>query len=255
MPSFRLFAPALFALALCAAPPAASAQSFSDSQRGDIETIIKNYLVAHPEVVEDAMTELSKRQAAAETEKHQETIAKNADTIFNSPRGVTIGNKDGDVTFVEFFDYNCGYCKRAMADMLDLMKTDPKLKVVLKEFPVLGPGSVEAAQVAVAARMQDPVGKKYLDFHQKLLGGRGQADKARAMAAAKDAGFDMARLEKDIASPEVRATIAENFKLAEDMGMNGTPSYVIGKQIVVGAVGLDGLKEKIGIARCGKATC
>jgi protein-disulfide isomerase len=255
MPSFRLFAPALFALALCAAPPAASAQSFSDSQRGDIETIIKNYLVAHPEVVEDAMTELSKRQAAAETEKHQETIAKNADTIFNSPRGVTIGNKDGDVTFVEFFDYNCGYCKRAMADMLDLMKTDPKLKVVLKEFPVLGPGSVEAAQVAVAARMQDPAGKKYLDFHQKLLGGRGQADKARAMAAAKDAGYDMARLEKDLASPEVRATIEENFKLAEDMGMNGTPSYVIGKEIVVGAVGLDGLKEKIGLARCGKATC
>jgi protein-disulfide isomerase len=255
MPSFRLFAPALFALALCAAPPAASAQSFSDSQRGDIETIIKNYLVAHPEVVEDAMTELSKRQAAAETEKHQETIAKNADTIFNSPRGVTIGNKDGDVTFVEFFDYNCGYCKRAMADMLDLMKTDPKLKVVLKEFPVLGPGSVEAAQVAVAARMQDPAGKKYLDFHQKLLGGRGQADKARAMAAAKDAGYDMARLEKDLASPEVRATIEENFKLAEDMGMNGTPSYVIGKEIVVGAVGLDGLKEKIGVARCGKATC
>jgi protein-disulfide isomerase len=255
MPSFRLLAPALFALALCAAPPAASAQSFSDSQRGDIETIIKNYLVAHPEVVEDAMTELSKRQAAADTEKHEATIAKNSDAIFNSPRGVTIGNKDGDVTFVEFFDYNCGYCKRAMADMLDLMKTDPKLKVVLKEFPVLGPGSVEAAQVAVAARMQDPVGKKYLEFHQKLLGGRGQADKARAMAAAKDAGFDMARLEKDLASPEVRATIEENFKLAEDMGMNGTPSYVIGKEVVVGAVGLDGLKEKIGVARCGKATC
>ena len=129
-----------------------------------------------------------------------------------------LGNKDGDVTFVEFFDYNCGYCKRAMADMLDLMKTDPKLKVVLKEFPVLGPGSVEAAQVAVAVRMQDPGGKKYLDFHQKLLGGRGQADKARAMAAAKDAGLDMARLEKDMASPEVRATIEENFKLAEDDG-------------------------------------
>jgi protein-disulfide isomerase len=254
MPSFRLFASALFALAVCT-PPAASAQSFSDTQRGDIETIVKNYLVAHPEVLEDAMAELSKRQAAAETEKHQASIAQNAETIFNSPRGVMIGNKDGDVTFVEFFDYNCGYCKRAMGDMLDLMKSDPKLKVVLKEFPVLGPGSVEAAQVAVAARMQDSSGKKYLDFHQKLLGGRGQADKARAMAAAKDAGFDMARLEKDLASPEVRATIEENFKLAEEMGMNGTPSYVIGKQVVIGAIGMDGLKEKIGIARCGKATC
>ncbi|HWX84698.1 MAG TPA: thioredoxin domain-containing protein, partial [Xanthobacteraceae bacterium] len=121
MPSFRLFAPALLALAVFGAP-AASAQSFTDTQRGDIEVIVKNYLIAHPEVLEEAMNELSKRQAAAEAEKHQASIAENADAIFNSPRGVTLGNKDGDVTFVEFFDYNCGYCKRAMADMLDLLK-------------------------------------------------------------------------------------------------------------------------------------
>ena len=255
MPSFRILAPALFALALGTAPLSASAQSFSDTQRGDIETIVRNYLIAHPEVLEEAMNELNKRQAAAESEKHEASVAKNADAIFNSPRGVTLGNKDGDVTFVEFFDYNCGYCKRAMSDMLDLMKADPKLKVVLKEFPVLSQGSVEAAQVAVAVRMQDPAGKKYLDFHQKLLGGRGAADKARAMAVAKEVGLDMAKLEKDMASPEAKATIEENFKLAEAMGMNGTPSYVIGKQVVIGAVGIDSLKEKIGVARCGKATC
>src|ERR1700710_1164205 len=255
MPSFRLLAPALFALALCATPPAASAQSFSDTQKGDIEAIIKNYLVSHPEVLEEAMGELTKRQAADEAKKHEASVSENAATIFNSPRGVMLGNKDGDVTFVEFFDYNCGYCKRAMADMLDLMKSDPKLKVVLKEFPVLSPGSVEAAQVAVAVRMQDPAGKKYLDFHQKLLGGRGPADKAHALAAAKDAGLDMARIEKDMASPEIRATLAENLKLAEDMGLNGTPSYIIGKQVVIGAVGMDNLREKIGVARCGKAVC
>jgi protein-disulfide isomerase len=260
MPSFRLLTQTLFgsgllALVLCAAPPAASAQSFSDTQKGDIEVIIKNYLVSHPEVLEEAMGELSKRQAADESAKHEASVSENANAIFNSPHGVMLGNKDGDVTFVEFFDYNCGYCKRAMADMLDLMKTDPKLKVVLKEFPVLSQGSVEAAQVAVAVRMQDPTGKKYLDFHQKLLGGRGPADKARALAVAKDAGVDMARLEKDMASPEVKTTLAENMKLAEAMGMNGTPSYVIGKQVVVGAIGLDGLKEKIDQARCGKASC
>ena len=254
MRSLRLIAPVLFAAALFA-PQVASAQAFSDTQRSDIENIIKNYLMAHPEVLEDAMNELSKRQAAAEEKKHQEAIAKNAEEIFNSPRGVVLGNKDGDVTFVEFFDYNCGYCKRAMADMLDLLKNDSKLKVVLKEFPVLSEGSVDAAKVAVAVRMQDPTGQKYLDFHQKLLGGRGPADKARAIAAAKDAGLDTAKIEKDLSSPEVKATIEENFKLAEDMGLNGTPSYVIGKQVVVGAVGLEGLKEKIGIARCGKATC
>jgi protein-disulfide isomerase len=250
----RLLVPVL-ALALMGASLPASAQSFTDTQRGDIEAIVRSYLVSHPEVLEEAMNELQKRQTAAETAKHEASIAQNANAIFNSPRGVTLGNKDGDVTFVEFFDYNCGYCKRAMADMLDLMKNDPKLKVVLKEFPVLSEGSVEAAKVAVAVRMQDPTGKKYLDFHQKLLGGRGVADKARAMAAAKDAGLDTARIEKDLASPEIKATIEENMKLAEEMGLNGTPSYVIGKQIVVGAVGLEGLKEKIGMARCGKASC
>ncbi len=255
MPSLRLLAPVLFALALCGAPSAAPAQSFSDIQRGDIEKIVRNYLLAHPEVLEEAMAELSKRQAIAEAAKHEAGVAKNAQAIFNSPRNVVIGNKDGDVSFVEFFDYNCGYCKRAMMDMLEIMKGDPKLRVVLKEFPVLNAGSVEAAQVGVAIRMQDASGKKYLDFHQKMLNGRGGADKARAMAAAKDAGLDMARLEKDLASPEVRATIEENFKLAEAMGMNGTPSYVIGKQVVIGAVGVEALKEKIGIARCGKATC
>jgi len=253
MKSLRRFAPTLFALALCAAPLPTSAQSFTDTQRSDIQAIVRSYLIAHPEVLEEAMNELNKRQAAEEAAKHEAAIGQNADSIFNSPHGVVLGNKDGDVAFVEFFDYNCGYCKRAMADMLDLLKSDPKLKIVLKEFPVLSEGSVEAAKVAVAVRMQDP--KKYLDFHTRLLGGRGPVDKARALAAAKDVGLDVARIEKDLANPEVRATIEENMKLAEDMGLNGTPSYVIGKQVVVGAVGLEGLKEKIGIARCGKATC
>jgi protein-disulfide isomerase len=250
-----LIAPALVAFAVAAMPAGAWAQTFSGSQRGEIERIVKEYLLSHPEILEEVSAELSKRQAAAEAEKHQAAVKDNAELIFNSPRGVVLNNHNGDVSFVEFFDYNCGYCKHAMADMLNLMKSDPKLRVVLKEFPVLGPGSVEAAQVAIAVRMQDPSGKKYLDFHQKLLGGRGQADKARALAAAKDAGLDMARIEKDMVSPEVKATLEENFKLAEAMGLNGTPSYVIGNQVVVGAIGRDGLAKKISEARCGKASC
>ncbi|MET0219111.1 MAG: DsbA family protein, partial [Tardiphaga sp.] len=111
MPSFRPLLSAALALALCGAPLAASAESFTDGQRGEIETIIKSYLVSHPEVLEEAMNELQKRQTAAEAAKHEASITENADTIFNSPRGVALGNKDGDVTFVEFFDYNCGYCK------------------------------------------------------------------------------------------------------------------------------------------------
>src|SRR3954463_2019403 len=249
MPSFRFLKTALFALALCGAPAIASAQSFSEPQRGEIEKIVRDYLLSHPEVLEEVSAELSKRQSAAEAAKHEAAVSKNAQAIFNSPRGVTVGNKDGDVTFVEFFDYNCGYCKRAMTDMLELMKSDSKLKVVLKEFPVLGPGSVEAAQVAVAARMQDKSGKKYLDFHQKLLTGRGQADKARALAAAKEAGFDMARIDKDLQHPEVKATLEETMKLAEALGINGTPSYVVGETVVPGAVGVAALKQQIQAAR------
>jgi protein-disulfide isomerase len=255
MLSLSLHLRALAIVALCVAPVAARAQNFSDAQRVEIESIVKGYLLAHPEVLEEVTAELGKRQAAAEAEKAQAAITKNADKIFNSPHGVIVGNRDGDVTFVEFFDYNCGYCKHAMSDMFTLMKSDSKLRVVLKEFPVLGPGSVEAAQVAIAVRMQDPSGKKYLDFHQKLLGGRGQADRAHALAAAKDTGLDMARLEKDMASPEVKVTLEENMKLADEIGLSGTPSYVVGKQVVVGAIGLEGLSKKIGEARCGKATC
>ena len=132
---------------------------------------------------------------------------------------------------VEFFDYNCGYCKRAMIDMMELMKSDPKLKVVLKEFPVLGPGSVEAAQVGVAVRMQDASGKKYLDFHQKLLNGKrpgrqGAGDGGRQGRRPRHGQAREGPREPGSAS----ATLEENFKLAEAMGMNGTPSYVIGKQ-------------------------
>src|SRR5712691_3505040 len=243
------------ALALTAAVPV-RAQSLANDQRGEIERIIREYLLAHPELLQEVMNELEKRQTAADAEKHRTAVKEHAATIFNSPRQVTLGNSQGDVTVVEFFDYNCGYCKRAMTDMLDLLKGDGKVKFVLKEFPVLGEGSVQAAQVAAAVRMQDKSGgKKYLEFHQKLLGGRGQADKARALAVAKEVGFDIARIEKDISSDEVKAQLEESFKLAEALGLNGTPSYVVGNDVVVGAVGLNTLKEKVNSARCGKATC
>jgi len=240
---------AITAAVLVIGAPAARAQSFSEGQRGEIERIVKDYLIAHPEVLQEVIAELEKRQSDAETVKHKEGVKQYSQALFHSPRQVTIRNRQGDVTLVEFFDYNCGYCKRALSDLLNLMKEDPKLRVVLKEFPVLGQGSVEAAQVAVAVRMQDPTGKKYLEFHQKLLGGRGQADRAHALAAAKEIGLDMARIEKDMAGEEAKATLEENMHIAEALGLNGTPSYVIGAEVVVGAVGLTALKEKVGIAR------
>ena len=256
MPSiFRVWPIALALTILVEAAGDARAQSFSPAQRGEIEAIIKNYLIKHPEALQEAIGELEKHQTVVEAEKVKSVIRDNHATLFSSPRQVTIGNPNGDVTLVEFFDYNCGYCKRALADMIDLMKADRKLRIVLKEFPVLGQGSVEAAQVAVAVRMQDKDGKKYLEFHQRLLGNRGQIDKARAMATAKEVGLDIARVEKDLTSAEVKATLEESFKLAEPLGLNGTPSYVIGSDVVVGAIGFQALKEKVSAARCGKPSC
>ena len=245
----RLARPLVLAAALALTAIPAAAQDFSTAQRSEIEKIIREYLIKHPEVLQEALAELEKKQQLAEAEKARSAIKNHSEALFNSPRQVTLGNPQGDVTFVEFFDYNCGYCKRALNDMVELMGKDPKLKVVLKEFPVLGPSSVEAAQVAVAVRMQDKTGKKYFEFHQKLLTGRGQVDKAKAIAAAKEVGLDVARIEKDLKSDEVTKTLEESMKLAEALGLNGTPSYVIGNDVVIGAVGLAALSQKIQAAR------
>ena len=242
------------ALVLACAP--AHAQAFTSEQRGEIERTVKEYLLSHPELLLDVMHELDKRQAEEQAKKLRAAVMENSAAIFTSPRQVTLGNPQGDVTMVEFFDYNCAYCRRAMSDMLDLLKNDGKLKFVLKEFPVLGEGSMQAAQIAAAVRMQDKTGgKKYLEFHQKLLGGRGQADRARALAVAKEVGLDVAQIEKDMTGDEVKATIEENFKLAKALGISGTPSYIVGTDVVAGAVGLNTLKAKVNSARCGQATC
>ncbi len=243
----RLVAAIAVALAVFTAG-AAQAQNFTPQQRGEIESIIRDYFIKHPEMIEEL-------QALAQSAKLTKAIVDNKQTLFNSPRQVTLGNPNGDVTMVEFFDYNCGFCKRALDDMMTLIKDNPNLRVVLKEMPVLSQGSMDAAQVAVAVTMQDKSGKRYLDFHQKLLNGRGQVDKARALAVAKEVGADMAKIEKDMNGAEVKAALQESFALAEALGFQGTPSYVIGNEAVVGAVGVKELQAKINNARCGKATC
>src|SRR5262245_18452636 len=221
-------------------------QSFSSAQRDEIGGIVREYLLEHPEVLQEVVQEAQRREDTATRAKARAAITDHAEKMFNSSRQVNFGNPAGDVTLVEFFDYKCGFCKPAMSDMLELLKSDPKLKFVLTEFPVLGEGSVQAAQVAVAVRMQDgPNGKKYFDFLPRLLGSRGQAERTTALAAAKDAGLDMAQLEKDMASEEVRASLEESAKLAEALGLNGTPSYVVGTDVGIGAVGLQAVPERL----------
>jgi len=173
------------------------------SERTEIQQVIRDYIISHPELLQEAMAELEKRQTAADAVKARDAVKRNETALFNSPRQAVGGDPKGDVTLVEFFDYNCPYCKQAQNDLNTLMKSDPKLRVVFKEFPVLGPNSVEAAQVAVAVRMQDPSGEKYSAYRQALLGGRGQVDKARALAVAREVGVDFNKLEADLASDEI----------------------------------------------------
>lgn len=254
--NFRPLAVALVVLA--AAVPAldiARAQ-FSPDQRGEIEKIIRDYLLRNPEVLQEVIQEMERRQTQAEAEKSRGAIKQHADALFNSKRQIVLGNPQGDVTMVEFFDYNCGFCRKALADKMELIKNDPRLRLVLKEFPVLGEGSTQAAQIAVSVRLQDKTGgKKYLEFHQKMFASRGQIDKARALAVVREIGFDAARAEREMGSEEVRLTLEEGFKLAEALGINGTPTYVLDGQVVVGAVGVEKLREAINTVRCGKATC
>ena len=235
------------------ATPVIGTTGFNDDQRAEIEGIIRGYLIAHPEIIKDAIDELQRRQDVAEQATQAKAIAENTPLIFSSKHQVELGNPKGDVTLVEFFDYNCTYCRRAQADMKQLLAEDKNLKIVLKEFPVLGQGSVEAAQVGVAVNMLAP--EKYLDFHDRLLSSKGQVNGARALAVAVELGLDATKVRDTMNSDAAKATINEVYDLAGKLSLTGTPSYVTAKEVVVGAVGYDALKEKIATLRCGQPSC
>lgn len=222
--------------------------------RGDVEKIIKEYLLEHPEIIAEALTELEKREKEAAEAARVQALTDSADVLFNSTRQVVLGNPNGSVTLVEFFDYNCGYCKRAHGDMVKLLEENPDLKVVLKEFPVLGQGSAEAAHVAVAVNSVAP--DKYGEFHEKLLLSRGQANQASALAAAVAVGIAEEDLLVAMKTDEANQTIEEVYSLANRLGLTGTPSYVVGDEVVMGAVGYEELAKKLdALQSCGQTTC
>jgi len=253
-PTFR--AAALAGLMMAAAPLAqAQAPQFSPEQRRAIGEVVKEYLLQNPEVLQEAIVELERRQQDAQKVAQASALKDSREALVNSPHGNLVGNPQGDVTLVEFFDYNCGYCKRALSDLRTLMKADPKLRVVLKDFPVLGPDSVESARVALAVKQQLK-GDKLFDYHARLIETRGKVNGERAMAVAKEVGVDMARLAKDMEGPEVRAALQENMSLADKLGLTGTPAFVIGDEVISGAVGVEPIRRTLaGVRQCGKAVC
>jgi protein-disulfide isomerase len=233
----------------------AQTAAFNDGQKDAIRQIIKDYLIKNPEVIQEAMIELERRQKESEQQARLKITQDKTSPLFTAKHNVSFGNPNGDVTIIEFFDYNCGFCKRALGDLQKMVAEDKNVRVITKDFPVLGPGSMEAATVALAAKQQ-LTPEKLWTFHQKLLTVRGNVGKQQAMDAAKEAGADMARITKDLDSPAVRLAIEENVQIADALGLTGTPSYVVGDEIVVGAVGFADLKARVdNIRKCGKNAC
>jgi protein-disulfide isomerase len=251
MPTLLRIAAAAAAVLLAALPARAE---MSAEQRQEVESVIRDYLLANPELIEEAVAALRARRDQEAAAAQAKAIADKTALIFDSAHQMVLGNPDGAVTLVEFFDYNCGYCRRALTDMLALLDANPDLRIVMKEFPILTEGSAEAARISVAVK--EIAADKYLEFHQQLLTRPGEANAEKALAVAGDLGIDRAALEAAAAGADVTANLTEVQELAAALGISGTPSYVIGTELIPGAIGYDGLQERVSAMReCGVTAC
>ena len=237
---------------VCLGAPLRAETTAADKQ--EIEQIVREYLLAHPELIEEAITLLRQKREQEVAAAQVKAIEENGAEIFDSAHQMVLGNPEGKITLVEFFDYNCGYCKRAVSDMNALLEANPDLRIVMKEFPILSESSVEAARVSIAVKDKAP--QSYLKFHQELFNRPGQVTGAKALEVAKDLGLDPTALQAAANTDDVTGNLQEVQELAELLGISGTPSYVIGKELVPGAAGYDALQEKVAAMRqCGEATC
>jgi protein-disulfide isomerase len=216
-------------------------------EQAKIEQVVREYLTRNPEILVEMTTELDNRQQAAEAAKQQRLIGEHAEQIYRSPTSFVAGDPDGDVTVVEFFDYNCGYCRRALPALVELIDNDDKVRVVLKELPIFGDDSEDAAKAALAADKQG----KYFEMHQKLFSDPGKANKEKALKIAEELDMDVAQLETDMEDPEIQKSLDESRALAEKIGVEGTPFYLIGDRSLAGAPDdlYDQLTETVAVIR------
>jgi protein-disulfide isomerase len=235
------------------APAAPAPQPVAQVNADTINPLIESYLMSDPKILQRMSAALDSTLAAEERTQATAAIASMYDAIFNDPGQVVVGNPDGDVTLVEFFDYNCGYCRAALPDLTALIAEDPNLRVVLKELPILSNESIDAARVAVLVGDSDA---DYWAFHEALFTSRGQVNKQVALAAAADIGLSPASLELDLGSDRVASTIQRSYSIAKALNITGTPTFIIGNEIIPGAIGLDELRTRIGNMRaCGDTVC
>lgn len=222
--------------------------------RQAVESIVRNYLIAHPEVMLEVQASLENRQQEQQKLAQSAVIENFSDGLFRAETDGVLGNPEGNVTIVEFFDYNCGYCKRALSDMEVMIQADPELRFVLKEFPILGQDSQKAHVVSMAFKALYP--DRYAEFHRQLLGSSGRADESSAMALAMKLGADRDALLAAMSKPDVNEALALNYELANMLSITGTPSYVVGNEVVFGALGHETLSVKVANFReCQSTEC
>lgn len=231
---------ALFAFGSGSVSHAEESAAFDSAQKTAIENIIKEYLVSNPEVIFEAVDAHREKQEQEQRAQAENAIGDNIDAL-TSGDAPSIGPADADVTVVEFFDYNCGYCKRVVPDIQAAVKDDPKVRFVFKEMPILGPTSRTAAQWALAANKQG----KYFEYHVALMEHRGPKEDEQLSKLAKDLGLNVDKMKVDAASDEVQAQIDADVALAKKIGINGTPAFIVGKTLFPGYIGKDGLVQSI----------
>ncbi len=224
---------------------AASAAGAEPRSVEEIEKIVREYILRNPEVLFEAVQRHEGRQRQRQAERDRVAVREHAKELLADPDSFVGGNPDGDVTLVEFFDYRCGYCKRFAPILEIITRQDPKLRVVYKEFPVLGPESFLAAQAALAARNQG----HYLEFHEALMGVDGPLNEEVIMTVARSVGLDLDRLERDMEAPKVLNILNVTRRLAEALAIDGTPTLIVGDEIARGAVPIEELTAMIARAR------
>lgn len=211
--------------------------------KAEIGKIIREYLLENPELMLEVQQALEAKQQSELAVSQKEIITSQRDQLFSSAYQIEIGNPEAEITILEFFDYNCGFCQRALTDMEIMLQSNDKLKFVMKEFPVLGEASIEASRVSMAVSKLLP--EKHAEFHTELLSLPGQKDGERAMELAIKMGAKQDEVLAEMENPAIIETIQETYELANSLGITGTPSYVVGNEVVFGAVGHDQLENKI----------
>lgn len=233
--------------------PAYAQNSFTDAEQRVIEQMIRNYIMNNPEIIVESVQRMGAREQAANQQRQRQVLVDLRESLENDPGSHVAGNPDGDVTLVEFFDYRCTYCKRFLPVLADLAKNDPNVRIVFKEFPILGADSVVASRAALAARYQNK--ELYVPFHNALMESRGVFSERRVLDIASEVGLNVDQLRRDMASSDIESTISRNYAHAEALGIQGTPGFVIGDQVIPGYINRDQLRTLIQEARESCLTC